>query len=96
MRTVFVIQNVEGKNLLPAKDYGEITIVLSGKETPDIASEKLRRSFESMRADDYLLLIGHPLNIGIACHLAFCKFPVVNFLVWDRDHYRYNRQLVCL
>lgn len=90
MRTVFVIQHVEGKNLAPARDYGEIQIILSGKESARVATEKLTEVFKRMRPDDYVLLIGHPLNIAIAGHIVFTKHAVVNFLVWDRDHYRYN------
>lgn len=90
MRTVFVIQEVNGKNLLPAKDHGELNVILSGHETAEVATAKLRYAISAMTSADFLLLIGSPRNIAIAGHLALTKLKDVNFLIWDRNKYSYN------
>ncbi|TAK94337.1 hypothetical protein EPO05_06480 [Patescibacteria group bacterium] len=90
MRTVFVIQDVNGKNLLPAGEHGKLRVILSGREDPETAMSKLQDAMEGFTSIDFLLLIGSPINIALAAHIALRKLGSVNFLVWDRTNYRYN------
>ena len=88
---VFVIEDARGKNLLPAMEHGELRVILSGKEEPWQAMEKLREGLSRMTSDDSLLLIGNPLHIAIASHVAFTRLGgKVRFLTWDRNRYAYN------
>lgn len=95
MNNVYVIQNVNGKNLLPAKEYGAITILLTGKESRGKAISILQETLSSFQSDDYLLLIGDPVYIGIACYIVMTAQKRVNVLVWDKQHYRYNKETIC-
>jgi len=91
---VFIIEDVSGKNFLPAKDFGELHVILSGRESIERAQDKIRLALANMVESDYLLLVGSPLHIAIASFRALNRFGKVNFLVWDRDHYKYNHQTV--
>jgi hypothetical protein len=92
---VYVIQDVPGKNLLPAKEFGKLHVILSGKEVTQHAVWKLADDLSRMTSEDYLLLIGHPINIAIASHIALTALSGrVNFLVWDRVNYKYEKQEV--
>lgn len=92
--TVFVIQDVNGKNLLPAREFGEICVILSGRESTDVAHLKLDTALSHMTTDDYLMLIGNPINIAIAAHLALSRLGTVRFLRWNRDNYNYIEEVV--
>ena len=93
---VFIIQDSAGKNFEPAKEFGELTIILTGRETVIEAINRLEHYLESFTGDDYLLLVGSPLFIGIASALAWnlCLSGHIQFLVWDREHYKYNVEKV--
>jgi hypothetical protein len=94
MRTVFVIQD-SGKNLLPAREFGKLQVMLTGKETTEHATLKIEEHLAFMRPDDYLLLIGNPLFIAIASAKAFDQCDgSVNFLLWEREEYRYRIERV--
>src|SRR5436309_13475819 len=82
---VLIIQDVEGKNLLPARDHGEIEVILTGKEEKLVAYGRLADRISMMRRNDFLLLIGNPIYIGIAMHVALTLLRgKINVLVWDR------------
>jgi len=90
MKTVFIIEDVKGKNFLPAKEFGDLRVILTGKEDVDQAMDKIRHTLVNMTADDYLLLVGSPIHIALASHYVLKAFGRANFLVWCRDYYRYN------
>lgn len=89
MPNVFVIQD-SGKNLMPASAHGQIQICSHQRDDLQIAKSKLADCLLNFEADDYLMLIGHPILIGLAMHQLLLRFGKVQCLVWDRDHYRYN------
>ena len=95
MNKVFVIQDSPGKNLTPARDFGEIFVMLRGKESSEEAFERLSRLMVNMLPADYLLLIGNPVYIAIASHIAFavCEGKV-NLLLWDREKQLYRCETV--
>mgnify|MGYP001290760131 CR=1 FL=1 len=94
--TVYVVQDSKGKNILPAKKYGRLQVLLTpsdlNKGSTFIAS-KISRQLSSIQPYDYLLLIGDPVAIGIATHLALhFTHGLVNVLKWDRHTYEYNTE----
>lgn len=97
MNTVHVIQDVPGKNILPAKDFGELRVILTGKETREEAictiTQHLLKTWEH---GDYLLLIGNPIYIGVAFHVVAAMKREIPVLVWDRHQYKYNAESVIL
>jgi len=89
--TVYVVMDSPGKNLLPAREYGNLHVMLTGKENNQQAIVKLEHALRDIRPDDYLLLIGNPVFIALASHIAFTLCDGrVNLLVWDRESYSYN------
>ena len=93
MSTVYIVQDSPGKNFLPAKNYGELRVLLSPHDTElginDIA-EKLHQKLSSIKSDDYLLLVGDPAIIGIVSAIALdLTDGCLNLLRWNRSRYEY-------
>lgn len=95
MATVYIVQDPETRNIEPARRFGQIVVILNGKETPTQAAHKLVRALDAMTEEDFLLLIGNPLFIGLACHVALTALGgQMQALVWDRKHLTYNIEKV--
>jgi hypothetical protein len=90
MSKVYVVSAVNGKNLLPAKEFGELHVILHGGESNVEAYNKLDSTLSQIKVDDFLLLIGHPLHIGVAVHLTCTNLLNPQFLIWDRTNYNYR------
>ena len=71
---VYVVQEVKGRNILSAKEFGELKLLLpEGSQIVLSAAptvRKLRAKLKDFCDEDYLLLIGDPAAIGIACSIA--------------------------
>ncbi len=90
MSKVFIIQESPGKNLTPARDHGDLVVMLSGRETCEAAARKLHHHMREMTTEDHLLLIGNPAFMAIASHIAFSLCDGhVKLLVWDRTKQEY-------
>ena len=93
MGKVYVIQENSKFNIISAKRYGELVPVFEeGKQimlSPAPAIKKLNYILKDFNDDDYLLLMGDPSAIGIACAIAATqnrgKFKC---LKWDRREYK--------
>lgn len=90
---VYVVQEVPGKNILPATRFGELELLLPPGDvvlSPVPTIMKLKAKLQNFCSRDYLLLIGDPIAIGMACMVAsmFNK-GVVPALKWDRQEKRY-------
>ena len=74
MGKVYVIQENSKFNIISAKRYGELVPVFEeGKQimlSPAPAIKKLNYILKDFNDDDYLLLIGDPAMIGLACTIA--------------------------
>jgi helix-turn-helix protein len=87
---VFVTQECEGKNLLPASRYGNISILLERNTQVGFSAGQVTRQLDfrlsKFNDNDYLVLIGDPVIIGIAVAMA-CKWNQgrVNVLKWDKQ-----------
>lgn len=97
MTKVFVVQDSPGKNLLPARDHGEMEVILSGNESIPQSVRRLTEALTNFKEGDSLLLVGNPMHIGIATHIVATmtngKFAV---LIWDRHGYKYVREEITL
>lgn len=90
---VYVVQNTQGKNIFPATKFGEIVILLpEGQVTFAIAptTYALTKGLANYSGNDYLLLIGDPIAIGLATAIAVKNTGgSVRFLKWDRQSQDY-------
>jgi hypothetical protein len=102
--TVYVVQETMKRNsdgdwrrvhdLTPAAAYGDLEILVSGRQHITLATQPLIREFRdklrSYNDDDYLLLVGDPILIGIAITIASdINAGRVALLKWDRATSRY-------
>lgn len=93
MRIVYVVQDSPGKNLEPAKKFGEIKILLSPRDAEKDSFDilmKLRDRLIRVESEDYVLLIGDPLAIGLTMMVIFDRVNGINALRWDRKRYKYE------
>lgn len=93
--TVYVVQEVPGRNVLGARQYGDLKVLLPSNVniilSPAPTIRRLKDALRNFGDPDYLLLMGDPAVIGLACVLASennrGKYSI---LKWDRiekDYY---------
>ena len=74
MGKVYVVQEVKGRNILSAQEFGDLKLLLPEGSQVVLSSaptvRKLKQRLKDFCDDDYLLLIGDPAAIGIACSIA--------------------------
>jgi hypothetical protein len=92
--TVFLVQENPYISVLSAADYGEIVVLFeSGQQimfSPQPAIRKLKRKLKDFNDDDYLLMMGDPAAMGIACCIAAeMNRGKFNILKWDKKAQRY-------
>ena len=91
---VFVVQEVSGRNILSAEKYGELELLLPNNSQIVLSAgptvRRLNQKLKNFSDDDYLLLMGDPSAIGIACAIASSnnrgRFKC---LKWDKREFRY-------
>jgi hypothetical protein len=93
-RKVYIIEDANGKNFLPAKEFGELRVILTGREDLHHAQHKIYAAIEAMNPEDFILLVGSPLHIAITSYRALTKHKRINFLVWCREEYKYDHRIV--
>ena len=94
MATVYVIQESPGKNILSAEKYGELKVCLPENRqivlSPGPTVFKLKKILKNYCDDDFLLMMGDPSIIGVACAIASNnnrgRFKL---LKWDRQETKY-------
>lgn len=90
---VYVVQEVPGRNLAPALQYGELTALLPSGDvvlSPGPMVRKLQRKLKDFCDADYLLLAGDPVAIGMATAVASqMNRGKLNVLKWDRQSHVY-------
>lgn len=93
MPKVYAIQESPGKNLLPATDHGELKFILPSQTNLMFETEKavvkIRATVEDFNEEDFLLLIGDPVCIGITTYYVGKKHDTINFLKWDKMGLKY-------
>jgi len=99
MSTVYVVQEsmrkVNGEwrrihDLTPALVYGKIKIMVSGDQYLPLSIQPIiwefKKKLKNFSDEDFLLLVGDPVLIGIATAIASdINRGIVNFLKWDRE-----------
>ena len=91
---VFVVQEVSGRNILSAEKYGELELLLPNNSQIVLSSgptvRRLNQKLKNFSDDDYLLLMGDPSAIGIACAIASSNSRGrFKCLKWDKREFRY-------
>ena len=91
---VFVVQEVSKFNIISAQQYGQlIPLYEEGKQimlSPGPAIRKAKSIMKDFSDDDYLLLMGDPVAMGIACAIASeMNRGRIQCLKWDRMENRY-------
>jgi hypothetical protein len=91
--TVYVVQEVQGINILSATKFGELKLLLPAGQVTLSAGptvSRLRKGLKEFSDNDYLLLIGDPAAIGIATAMAFnMNRGKAALLKWDRQEKQY-------
>ena len=93
--SVFVVQEVPGRNILGARSYGDLKVLLPSNTnivlSPGPTVRRLREGLKEFNDEDYLLLMGDPAVIGLACVIASeINVGAYKVLKWDRiekDYY---------
>lgn len=89
---VYVVQQGQ-VNLTPAQSFGKIKVILPEGDlmfSPAPAVRKLREALNRFTEHDYLLALGDPTAIGIACVLVSERLGGrFRMLKWDRQEKRY-------
>jgi hypothetical protein len=70
---VYVVQEVMGRNILPAQKYGKIEVLLPQGQVaflPGPTIYKLNQKLKNFSDNDYLLLIGDPVAIALCAIVA--------------------------
>ncbi len=98
---VYVIQEVAGTqsgnpkiNIMGASNYGKIKFLLPEFSqiifSPGPLVFKLRKGLKDFKERDYLLLIGDPALIGVACSIVSdITNGKYNLLKWDKQERKY-------
>lgn len=79
-------------DLSPAQKFGEVKFVLSPNIVPfntTVVLKELRENLKDFGPEDYLLLIGNPIFIGLATLVAGEVCDVINFLQWSGQRNEY-------
>ena len=94
MPKVYVVSETPQHNIVSALDYGQIETILPPNAqiafsvVPTV--RRIQRKLEKFSDEDFLLLIGVPSAIGIACAVAASKNNGrFKCLKWDKRERRY-------
>ena len=92
--TVYVVQEVKSRNVLSAEKFGTLELLLPEGSQLVLSTgptvRRLRYRLRNFNDDDYLLLIGDPSAIGIACAIAATNNRgQFKCLKWDKREYKY-------
>lgn len=91
---VWVVQEVPGRNVLPAKKFGALQTLIGAHQQIVVDSESavqlIKQKLTTFGDGDYLIAIGDPAAIGIACAAAAqANAGRFKLLKWDRQEKQY-------
>lgn len=94
MATVYVVQETMNHDITSAMDFGQIYVILPpGSQiafSPIPTVKRIKHKLRTFNDDDFLLLIGDPAAIGIACSVAAeINNGRFKLLKWSRKENRY-------
>ena len=103
--TVYVVQEVQGRNIASARQYGDFEVLLPSNTQIMLSAapsvRRMKKALQDYKEEDYLLLIGDPAAIGVACSIAaYYNQGKYSILKWDRQEGMYypvdiNLKLYC-
>ena len=74
MSRVFITQEMHGRNFLPARHFGQLVAVLPDNAQVVISARpvlrKIQRTLSDYSGEDYLLLSGDPIIMGLCMMVA--------------------------
>ena len=88
--TVYVVQEVSGRNIASARQYGDFEVLLPSNTNIMLSAapsvRRMKKILQDYKEEDYLLLIGDPAAIGVACSIAaLYNRGRYKILKWDRQ-----------
>lgn len=90
MATVFIVQESPGKDFALAHTFGDVQVLLEPGDvtlSSAVTVRKLKAMLKDFSDEDYLLLMGDPVAIGIATTIASnVNNGRVKLLKWSRMH----------
>ena len=94
MAKVYVIQERPERNVLSASQFGELTLVLPFQSQIVLSAaptiQKMKKVLKNFTDKDYLLLMGDPAAIGIACSIVSdVNRGKYKLLKWDKNEMMY-------
>ena len=92
--TVYITQEVIGRNFLPARDYGKLVALLPANAqvvfSADPTLHKLTSELHNFDDEDFLLLSGDPIIMGLALVVALdANNGKAKCLKWDKHERTY-------
>ena len=98
MPRVFITQETHGRNFLSARHYGKLVAVLPNEAQVVISAtpilRKIQRTLTDFSQEDYLLLSGDPIIMGLCMMVASEKTNGrLKMLKWEKrekDYYEVN------
>ena len=93
--TVYIVQEMRGRNVTDATNFGDLEILITADEqTASFSTQptirKLNRMLANFSDDDYLLLTGDPAAIALAAAVAARQNNGrFKMLKWDRQEAKY-------
>ena len=93
--TVYVVQDDPSRNMTSAMDFGNLEAVLQPHEEVTMLNSRwvvgvMKYRLRHFQPHDYLILVGNPVAIGIACAIASeITGGTFNVLKWDAQEKRY-------
>jgi len=89
MPKVYVIEEPKGKNISSASRFGDLEVLLPDSEitfSTGLATRLLKRRLMNFTNDDFLLLIGNPISIGLCVGMALrLNNGKAKLLKWDNQ-----------
>ena len=99
MSSVFITQEVEGRNFFPARRYGTLVPLLPSNAQVVFSSEpvtrKIKRALSKFSDKDFLLLSGDPIIMGLSMMVAAeMNRGYMKLLKWDKHEKDYYEVVV--
>jgi len=92
--TVFITQEMRGRDITDATSFGDIEILVPAGEQASFSTQpiirQINRKLSKFSDDDYLILAGDPVVIALcACVAAKNNRGKFKMLKWDRQEGKY-------
>jgi len=93
--TVYLTQDILGRDFTSALDWGEVETILPGTAQVVLSSvpalRAIRRKLRNFTDEDYILLSGDPIIMGLCMMVAAeTNMGRMQLLKWDRRNKKYN------